>query len=183
MAEVKPFAPVKLIVGVIASQDAVFARAIEALTAICGPVDLRSAAFPFDRTDYYESRMGKNLSRMFLGFLRLVRPDSLSDIKLRTNILEDEIRVSLAAASRVVNIDPGILTPAALIMATAKDFAHRIPLRQGIYAHLELLFTRNAVKLLPWTYPDFHTQGYQKFLLEARQSYLRRLREARPGSG
>jgi hypothetical protein len=182
MAEVKPFAPVKLITGIIASQEAVFAQAAEALTTIYGPVDLRSLAFPFDRTDNYERQMGKGLSRIFLCFLRLVPPESLSDIKVRTNALEEEIRISLAGASRTVNIDPGILTSAALIMATAKDFAHRIPLRQGIYAHLELLFSRNAVKLLPWTYPDFHQEGYQGFFLEARQAYLRQLREAGPGT-
>jgi hypothetical protein len=176
MADVKPFTPAKLIVGIIASQEAVFVRSIEALTAIHGPVELRSPAFPFDRTDYYEGEMGPGLSRMFLGFLRLVPPDSLSDIKLRTNALEEEIRHSLAGASRVVNLDPGILTAAALIMATAKDYAHRIPLRQGIYAHLEVLFRRSGVRLLPWTYPDFRQEGYQRFLQEARQAYLSQLR-------
>jgi hypothetical protein len=83
---------------------------------------------------------------------------------------------SFARESRIVNIDPGILTASALIMATAKDFAHRVPLRQGIYAHLELLFSRNAVKLLPWTYPDFKKEGYQRFFIETREAYLRQLR-------
>jgi hypothetical protein len=180
MAEVKPFAPVKLIVGIIASQEVVFIRSSEALTTIYGPVDLRSPAIPFDRTSYYEREMGRGLSRMFLSFLRLVPPESLSDIKLRTNALEEEIRHSLAGASRIVNLDPGVLTPASLIMATAKEFAHRIPLRQGIYAHLELLFSRNAVRLLPWTYPDFQEDGYQRFLLDVRRAYLRQLREGGP---
>ena len=177
MAEIKPFAPVKLVIGIIASEEVVFAGAEEALTALYGPVDLRSPAFSFDRTDYYEKQMGKGLSRMFLSFLRLVPPESLSDLKVETNSIEDGMRRSRGRESRVVNIDPGILTAAALIMATAKDFAHRIPLRQGIYAHLELLFSRNAVKLLPWTYPDFQHEGYQRYLLEVRQAYLRQLRE------
>ena len=177
MAEAKSFAPVKLIIGIIASQEAIFAKTEEALSAIYGPVDIRSPAFPFDRTAYYEMQMGKGLSRMFLSLFRLVPPESLSDIKVETNNLEEEMSKSPARACRIVNIDPGILSSAALIMATAKDFAHRVPLRQGIYAHLELLFSRNAVKLLPWTYPDFQQEGYQRFLLEARQAYLRQLRE------
>jgi len=176
MAEVKPFAPAKLIVGIISSQDAIFDRTEEAVTAIFGPVDLRSAAFPFDQTDYYEKQMGKGLRRLFLSFSRLVPPESLSDVKVRTNALEEEIKKSFARESRIVNIDPGILTASALIMATAKDFAHRVPLRQGIYAHLELLFSRSAVKLLPWTYPDFKQEGYQRFFFEARQAYLRQLK-------
>lgn len=177
MAEAKPFAPAKLIVGIISSQDAISARTEEAVTAIYGPVDLRSPAFPFDQTDYYDKQMGKGLRRLFLSFSRLVPPESLSDIKVRTNALEEEIKKSFARESRIVNIDPGILTTSALIMATAKDFAHRVPLRQGIYAHLELLFSRNAVKLLPWTYPDFKQEGYQRFFFEARQAYLRQLKE------
>jgi hypothetical protein len=176
MAKVKPFTPTKLIVGVIFSLDAIIDRTEEAITATYGPVDLRSAAFPFDQTDYYDKQMGKGLRRLFLSFSRLVPPESLSSIKVHTNALEEEIKKSFARQARVVNIDPGILTASALIMATAKHFAHRIPLRQGIYAHLELLFSRKAVKLLPWTYPDFKQEGYQKYFLEARQVYLRQLK-------
>jgi hypothetical protein len=176
MAEVKPFTPAKLIIGIISSQDAIFARTEEAVTSIYGPIDLRSPAFPFDETDYYNKQMGKGLRRLFLSFSRFVPPESLSDIKIRTNVLEGEIKKSFSQESRVVNIDPGILTASALIMATAKDFAHRVPLRHGIYAHLELLFSRTGVKLLPWTYPDFKQEGYQGFFWDARQAYLRQLK-------
>jgi hypothetical protein len=180
MADVKPFTPAKLIVGIISSLDAAIRRTEEAVTASYGPVDLKSAAFLFDQTDYYDKQMGKGLSRLFLGFSRLVPPESLSSIKVYTNALEEEIKKSFARDERIVNIDPGILTGSALIMATAKDFAHRIPLSQGIYAHLELLFSRKAVKLLPWTYPDFKQEGYQKYFLEARQVYLRQLKSLMP---
>jgi len=176
MAEAKPFTPAKLIVGIISSLGAAAGRTEEALTAIYGPVDLKSAPFPFDQTDYYVKQMGRGLSRLFLGFSRLVLPESLSNIKVYTNALEEEIRKAFVREERVVNIDPGILTASALIMATAKDFAHRIPLGQGIYAHLELLFSRKAVKFLPWTYPDFKQEGYQRYFLEARQAYLRQLK-------
>ena len=83
-----------------------------------------------------------------------------------------EIREELKEARRIVNLDPGYLTQAALIMATAKDFAHRIPVQQGIYAHLELLFGKKDAKTLDWTYPDFKTEEYQKFFSEVRQIYL-----------
>lgn len=177
MAEAKPFAPAKLIVGIISSDDAVRTKTEDMLTAIYGPVDLRSGVFPFDLTDYYEKQMGKGLHRMFLSFLRLVPPESLSEIKIRTNALEGDIAKGSSREIRVVNIDPGILTPSAVIMATTKDFSHRIPLREGIYAHLELLLSKSAIRVLPWTYPDFLKEGYQKFLLEVRQVYIRQLRE------
>jgi hypothetical protein len=181
MAEIKPFPPAKLIVGVISSLDAAVTRTEEALKANYGPVELKSAAFRFDQTDYYDQQMGRDLNRLFLSFSRLVPPESLSSIKVCTNALEKEIRRSLGREERVVNIDPGILTASALIMATAKDFAHRIPLNQGIYAHLELLFSRKAVTLLPWTYPDFKQEGYQRYFLEVRQAYLRQLKSLMPG--
>lgn len=176
MAEARPFTPVKLIVGIISSWDAAFDRTEAEMTATYGPVDLKSMVFPFDQTDYYDKQMGKGLRRLFLSFSRLVPPESLSGIKLHANALEDEIKKAFAREDRLVNIDPGILSASALIMATAKNFAHRIPLEQGIYAHLELLFLRKTVKLLPWTYPDFKQEGYQGFFLEARQAYLRQLK-------
>jgi hypothetical protein len=178
MAEAKPFTPAKLVVGIISSQDQYFARAEKALVELYGPVDLRSPLLPFVLTDYYEKQMGRNLRRLFLSFRRLIPPESLSEIKVRTNILEEQVRQALAGKARLVNIDPGILTAAALFMATAKDFAHRVPLRSGIYAHLELLFTKEAVRFLPWTYPDFQQEGYQKYFLELRRAYLRQLRQA-----
>ncbi|MBN2408474.1 MAG: DUF4416 family protein [Candidatus Aminicenantes bacterium] len=176
MAQVKPFAPAKLVIGVIYSEERYGTGAEERLVSLYGAVDLKSSAFPFNTTDYYERQMGKNLHRLFLSFTTLIPPDSLSEIKARTNSLEEELREAFSGKARLVNLDPGILTRSALIMATAKDFAHRVPLQRGIYGHLEILFTKTAVRLLPWTYPDFRQQGYQNFLLEARRIYLMQLR-------
>jgi hypothetical protein len=172
MTEPKPFSQVKLICGIIASNEAVFKRAEERLVQLYGSVDTTSSLFVFNFTDYYEKQMGKNLKRKFLSFARLISPEKLGEIKLRTNGLEEEIREELKEGGRVVNLDPGYLTQAALIMATAKDFAHRIPVQQGIYAHLELLFGKKDAKILDWTYPDFRTEEYQKFFMEVRQIYL-----------
>jgi len=172
MTEPKPFSKVKLICGIIASNEAVFKRAEESLVKLYGSVDKTSPLFVFNFTDYYEKQMGKNLKRKFLSFAGLVPPEKLGKIKLQTNGLEEEIRKELKEDRRIVNIDPGYLTQAALIMATAKDFAHRIPVQQGIYAHLELLFGKKAPKTLDWTYPDFRTEEYQKFFMEVRQIYL-----------
>jgi hypothetical protein len=179
MAEAKPFTPAKLIVGVIAGGPAVFGETETVLVSLYGPVDLRSPSFPFDLTAYYEEQMGKNLRRLFLSFAGLVPPDDLGPIKLRANALESEIGQRYPALRRAVNIDPGIMTASALIMGTAKDFAHRVPLAQGIYAHVELLFAKNEVRILQWTYPDFKQPGYQEFFLAVRRTYLEQLRRIR----
>ncbi|HVP89933.1 MAG TPA: DUF4416 family protein [Terriglobales bacterium] len=178
MARPRAFLPVKLVCGVIYGREALYDRARELLFELHGPVELESPAFAFDLTDYYEREMGPGLARRFMSFRRLVDPSRLPDIKIATNALEDRIAVEADAGARPVNIDPGYVTPSALVMATAKDFAHRIPLGRGIYAHLELLFTRTGVRCLDWTYPDMRRDGPRAFFLEVRRQCLEQLRGA-----
>lgn len=176
MAEAQTFEPVKLICGIIANRTEVFSRAEELLQEKWGPVDERSPYFDFTWTDYYARQMGPGLKRCFLSFERLIKPEEISQIKLATNKLEEKIRSEFASPRRIVNLDPGYLTPAALIMATVKNFAHRIPLQAGVYAHLELLLGRQGVRLLDWTYPDFRTPAYHEFFLKVRQRLIDRLK-------
>jgi len=178
MAEVKPFAPVKLVCGIIASQQNVFRQAYSYLEDEFGPVEHSSPLYEFTYTDYYEKQMGMGLKRQFLSFCDLIKPAQLSRIKIRTNELEEIVKIESKARRRIINIDPGYLTAAALIMATAKDFAHRVPLQDGIYAHLELLFLKKDIKTLSWTYPDYKTELYHSFFLDVRKSYLSQLRHS-----
>jgi hypothetical protein len=172
MTDPKPFAPVKLVCGIISSSPGGAAEGEKRLAALYGAVDLRSPVFAFDLTNYYEAEMGPGLERRFLSFAELIRPEALAGIKLRTNALEEEIRRDSGSALRVVNLDPGYVTAAALIMATAKDFAHRVPLGNGIYAHLEFLFSRTGIKVLDWTYPDLRREGHREFFRAVRAMYL-----------
>jgi len=180
MASIKPFPPAKLVCGVLAAADAHFEAAEARLADIFGPPDGRSGRFSFDFTSYYEPVMGGGLRRGFLGFAGLVPPDRLSDFKIRTNALEAELAAALRAGPRPVNLDPGILTAAALIMATAKDFSHRVPLRDGIYGHLEFLFSKRGIRRLEWTYPDFRDDRYMPFFLVERKKILAAAGRTRP---
>ena len=146
-----------------------------------GAVDLESPPFAFNLTDYYAAEMGAGLHRRFLSFAELGEPECLPALKLWTNALEERIRTERGLPGRPANIDPGYLTASALVMATTKDFSHRIPLGQGIYAHLEFLFTKGGVKVLDWTYPDFRTAPVQEFFLELRGRFLRAVRRTPPG--
>jgi hypothetical protein len=177
MAQPKPFAPAKLVCGVIYGPDPFYDRAKQLLVERHGPSDLESPAFAFDVTDYYEGEMGPGLKRRFITFARLVMPERLAGIKLETNGLEERIREDAGTVGRAVNIDPGCLTASALIMATAKDFSHRIPLAHGIYAHLEFLFAKTDLRFLDWTYPDFRQDGYRRFFLDVRKRYMEELKE------
>ena len=177
MAQPKAFAPVKFVCGIIYKEEALYEEVRRGLVAEWGPFDLESPAFAFDLTAYYEPEMGPDLKRRFVSFAGLAAPETLPTVKLRTNELEEAVRRETGSAGRPVNIDPGYLTASALVMATAKDFSHRIPLGRGIYAHLEFLFTKTGVKTLDWTYPDFRRGPYQVFFRTVRELYLRQLRE------
>jgi hypothetical protein len=177
MAQPKAFAPVKLICGVIYKEDALYEKVQRRLEAEWGRVDSESPAYPFDLTDYYEAEMGRGLVRRFMSFETLVAPESLPEKKTRTIEIEESLRQEKGAPGRPVNIDPGYITPSALIMATAKDFAHRVPLGKGIYAHLEFLFTKTGVKTLEWTYPDLRREPAQAYFRSVREIYLRGIRE------
>ncbi len=175
MSEPKPFPPAKLVCGIMSSEAAYFEYAEGMLSELFGPIDIKSPNCEFDTTNYYEQEMGPGLGRIFLSFRRLIRPEDLSEIKLKTNALEESIRARFRVERRIINLDPGYLTSAALIMATAKDFSHRVPLRDGIYAHLEFLFHKNGIQPLPWTYPDLRGDRYRAFFLEARRALAAQL--------
>lgn len=183
MAEIKPFTPVKLVCGIIAGPDEHAAEAERRLSKRFGPIDNRGPRVPFAGTDYYEREMGAGLRRGFVSFQRLAAPDRLAGIKIRTNALEEELRIFFQVPGRIVNLDPGILTGAALFMATAKEFAHRPPLQKGIYAHLEVLFTRTGIRRLEWTYPDLRGDDHVPFFLAVRKDYLALLRAGPASSG
>lgn len=176
MTEAKVFVPVKLICGMISSQKHILDKAEDTLKGLYGPVDFFSPVIAFTFTDYYEKEMGEDLKRKFLSFEELIPPENLSEIKRSTNKLEEQFKLDAGTGGRIINLDPGYLTASALFMATAKDFAHRVPLQHGIYAHLELLFGKDRIKTLDWTYPDFRTESYQQFFWAVRKMYLTQLR-------
>ncbi|MFH2069409.1 MAG: DUF4416 family protein [Candidatus Omnitrophota bacterium] len=152
--------PARLFVGMLSGNPKLFSATTDILTKKFGPVLLESELIPFEFTDYYTPEMGKNLLRKFVAFKRMVSPEKLASIKLFTNRLEETCSRN---KKRQINLDPGILTPAKIILASTKDFSHRIYLKSGIYAEITLLFRKGTFETLAWTYPDYRTESYLKF--------------------
>jgi hypothetical protein len=173
----KRFNKVNLIVGLIYREEVYLKKALSELEALFGKVDFESESFQFDVTDYYNREMGEGLKRKFFSFENLIDPEELPSIKIKTNEIEDILKREAKSSGRVVNIDPGILTATSLIMATTKNYSHRIPLKDGIYAHLEFLIGRNSIKYLDWTYLDMRKKEYADFFLKVRKIYLEKLRK------
>ncbi len=168
-------AAVKLIFSVFAPAGNLINDAIRRLSVLYGQPDYVSAQIPFDDTLYYAPEMGQALVRRFLSMEKLIRPESLPDIKLATNGVEDEL---LVEGRRQVNIDPGYLSQAHLILATGKGYTHRPYLRDGIYADLTLIYQGKKFCSLPWTYPDYANEKLRTMLGAIRSRYLLQLKMA-----
>ena len=173
MARPRVARPVKLIVGLLSGDPDLLRRARQLLVREHGEVDLESELWPFDQTDYYEAEMGRDLRRQFLCFEGLVPPRSIAETKLQTNELETRIAEDclLPDRPRPVNIDPGYLDLAKLVLATTKDHGHRIYLDLGIYAEVTLHYRDGAWQPWPWTYPDYRQPGYHAFFDRVRERY------------
>lgn len=164
--------PVKLVFSVFAPAPEILNDTIKKLSVLYGQPDYVSEQMPFDYTDYYHPEMGGELVRRFLSMEKLIRPETLPDIKLTTNEIEKESAVD---GRRLVNIDPGYLSQAHLILATGKGYTHRPYLRDGIYADLTLIYQGKKFCALPWTYPDYADEKQLTMLMAIRSRYLLQL--------
>lgn len=175
MAIPGPAEPAVFFVGLLAAGRRELSEAAIALGREFGPPDRGSAVWPFGCTDYYRAELGTEPVRAFLAFPHKFQPELLAGRKLLTNRLEGELASALGGPlPRPVNLDPGYLTPAKLILASAKNFSHRIYLSDGIYAEITLQYKKGEFKTMPWTFPDFASGRYNAFFLELRKSLGRK---------
>jgi len=164
----KEFTKVKLFFGFIYKDDSIYQITKNGLSEIYSPIELESDMFNFDFTTYYNREMGSPLFRRFVAFKELIPPERLPDIKLLANKIEVE---TSEQGNRIINLDPGYLSEANVIIATTKNYYHRIPLQKGIYAHMEYVLKGKNLCLMEWTYPDFKSPGYREFFKKLRQVY------------
>jgi hypothetical protein len=179
MGKIRAFNPVKLFVGVLLSDRTLITEIKSRLTALYGTIDHESALIPFDFTDYYATEMGDLVDRLFFSFERLIDADRLAEIKQQTNALEADfaIRGNLPeGVKRPVNLDPGYIEHAKVILASTKNFYHRIYLGRGIFAEVTMHFRNNTFQFFPWTYPDYQSNDYQEFFLRMRHIYRSQLK-------
>lgn len=191
MGAVRSPRPVNLFCGLISNDPGLMKRAVRLLEQHQGPTDVVSEIWPFDMTEYYTAEMGEDLQRQFVSFARLIEPGELPSIKILTNSLERRVNhdLGLPEEQRRVNLDPGYLTLSKIVLATTKDFSHRLYLGNGIYAESTLHFENGRWVAWPWTYPDYADERYHAFFEQLRESYRAKLSQAsdqcgpRPRSG
>jgi len=173
MGQIKNYPPVKLFMGFIFANELYFIKAKEILINKFGTLDLESKTIDFIYTDYYNKEMGQGLKRKFISFKKLIQPQILPDIKIFTNKLENKLSIE---KRRNINIDPGYLDMAKVILASTKDYSHRIYLRKGIFAEVTLFYQNKELQPWPWTYPDYKTQDYREIFSKIRELYIQQIK-------
>ena len=178
MAKAKEPEPVKLFCALLAGREEWLETARTHLEQEFGPIDMESDTWPFDFTDYYEDQMGSGLLRRFYGFEKLIDPGDIVELKLASNRMEGELADEIEdGPDRPLNIDPGYVGMSKMVLATAKDYAHRIYLHSGIYAESTLKWRDGEFQPWEWTYPDYCSEHYRDFLARVRQRYAEQRRE------
>ncbi len=165
MAEIREVKPVKPICAVTFSKQVNVESVISELEGILGKVEEKSETYAFNYTDYYTKEMGIGLRKFFLSFVKLQKPDFLAEMKNKTNTIESSFAVK---GKRRINLDPGYLTSAKVVIASAKDFAHRIYLGKGIYGDLQLQYRHGRLWPEKWTFPDYTSQPVIDFFEKVR---------------
>ncbi len=172
--------PVKLIVGILAADRQCLHEAVDAIIGKVGTTDFTSDVWPFDKTDYYNDQTGPNILRQFVSIEKLIDPGKLARIKCKTNKIEQNLAKSLGLPlPRPVNLDPGIIEPSKLILATTKNYSHRIYIGKKMYAEVTLMFDKGHWRPLDYTYPDYRQKCYFDFFDSVRNRLLEQLKSQR----
>ncbi|MFP4176879.1 MAG: DUF4416 family protein [Candidatus Brocadiia bacterium] len=174
MGELHTPEPGKLFCAMLAGQASWLDEACDMLDAHLSPVERVSEDWPFTATDYYRAEMGEDILRRIISFEQPINPARIVEIKLFTNEVEEELADRhMTGPARPVNLDPGYLTPARLVLATTKNYQHRIYLRRGIYAEVTLGWQDDQFTTFEWTYPDYSTEKYLQFFRKVREDYMK----------
>ncbi|UCE05223.1 MAG: DUF4416 family protein [bacterium] len=163
---------VKLFTAVTFNNKDVYEEVKSVLEQKFGAIDTLSAIYDFNFTRYYAAEMGTNLKKQFLGFEKLIRPEDLPDVKLITNDIETSFSKN---GNRLVNIDPGYLTSAKVVLATTKNYDHRIYLGKGIYGDVHLRYRQKKFHFNDWTYPDYREMIVIEFLSRLRDKFMKEI--------
>ncbi len=173
--EEKEYGKVLLFMGVLSTKG--FPEKLRiSLEEKFGPIDIISPTIPFSFTDYYVPEMGQDIGRFFISFRNLVTPDELRNAKLFTNRLEKEWAQD---GNRKINLDPGTMSSANVVLATTKNRSHRIAIGSSLFAEVTLIYQNHGFVSFPWTYSDYRSDEVQKTLLIFRKNLLDKLKEER----
>jgi len=172
MREILPPIPVKLFIGMLSPEPMLFGTCTDILCREYGPVDYQSEIAPWTNSDFYQEEMGAGILRKFIFFEHMMDPGDLSAIKINATMIEKNF--SVQADNRVrrrINLDPGYVTEAKVVLATTKDYSHRIYIGKGLYAEVTLRYGNKGRSFTPLahTYLDYGSEQYITMFNKARE--------------
>lgn len=166
MGKIKNSEPAFLFISTLYSNKDAFSHSRKILEDNFGDILFISPSLPWDYSLYYKDEIGFPLSRQFIFFKNLLDPGLLTDIKLKTNKIEASFSPE---GKRIINLDPGYLTLSNVVLASTKNYAHRIYLGKGIYAEVTLIYKDDTYKPHLFTYRDYQDKTHIDVFLTARE--------------
>jgi hypothetical protein len=172
MGKVRAAESVLLFVGTLYSDAGIFDYSKEIIEKNFGGILLTSPSIKWNHSSYYKDELGWPLFRQFIFLKDLIDPGILADIKLKTNEIEDALS---SKGKRCINLDPGYLTLSKIVLASTKNYAHRIYLGRGIYAEVTLIYKDNVYTPHLFTYKDYQDKTYIDTFMNVREMLKKRL--------
>ena len=173
MEAVEP-APVLRLVSCLTSHKEMLPALEEELRTLFGPIELRSEAFEFELSHYYENEMGSDLKRYWYCFEKLFGAETLAAFRWQTEEIEKR---NLQKDGRLLNLDPGYLDYGKLVLASLKEGADKIYMGQCVWAHTCLRYRHGDFTAPDHSFADFKDGRFNEFMKEARVLYRRLLRQ------
>ncbi len=160
-----------LLVGALFSKEDIYINALQLLEDCFGEMLMESPAIQWDFSEHYKEELGEPIFRRFIFFRELVEQDRLAAAKLKACEIENSLSVN---GKRTINLDPGYLTFAKLVLASTKDYSHRIYLTDGIFAEVTLSYSKDKDRYVPFphTYRDYYDDRYLRLFSIARALLL-----------
>ncbi len=166
---------VKPVAAVMAPSAGLIGQALGSLEGELGEIDFLGEIYRFDHSRYYQAEMGDALLKRFASFGTLTESAFLARLKRRSAACERLHRSG--DGRRRVNVDPGYWSDAKLVLASTKNYSHRICIGRRVFAEVTLRFKRGRLSPLEWTYPDYKTAGALEFFGQVRKRYFEQLSE------
>lgn len=161
-----------LFIGALFSDRDIYDASEAILKENFGDIMYKTPSSPWQYTEYYKKELGEPLYRIFVFFSKIVDPACLVEAKMATqNIEQFFLRNNL----RQINIDPGYLTLAKVVLASKKNYSHRIYIGKGIFAELELFYQNGTFNPMPYTYFDYRDRKLLSSFATARSLFKKRI--------
>ena len=168
------YPPVLPVVSVLYNDTTFLKETVHHLQLLFGEVVLFSEPYPFDMTNYYQAEMGSKLLRVWLCFTPLQDPSGLPMWKDRCIAIEE---IFGGEGKRLVNIDPGYLDHAKLILASCKDAPDKVYIGKGVFAHTCLLYRKGEFHGPEHSFADFIDGRFDEFFMSAKKLLRKLIKE------